>query len=62
MRGHTNGSIRGDVSMRTWTVVIEAVDEVDADALMERIVKFLEITDNGDYSGRNVAITSEERA
>jgi hypothetical protein len=46
--------------MRIWTVVIEAVDEADADALLERVVAFLRVVDNGDYSGRNVAITSEE--
>lgn len=40
----------------TYQVIVEAFDEVDADALKERIELFLKTADNGDYSGHAVTI------
>ena len=41
---------------KEFNVIVEATDEADAFALKNRIEKYLETADNGDYSGRLVEI------
>ena len=42
--------------IKNYKVVVEATDEADAYALKERIEKFLQKADKGDYSGRVIEV------